>query len=344
MKKLHSFKLLALLSVVAGSLNAYSDECGGPLERGSYYVMPKIGVAPGIFSGRGHEKSVWPLAGVECVDKGTGFTCIPEINPTNQNNILQQDACKLPKFGDIFSNGVLHVGFEVGRNVCDNSQVYLEFVYNRASGSCVNTENQRFAAVDGCAGNDCCPTTNNSALGTWSRTTQYDDYSAYGGYIGSRHYWNNSFFCDRAYFWGGFKFGILHRKQVCACVTLPETTETVESQGDYTLAARTITPAIFCKSNAVSGGLSLGLDYCINDCLTALIGFEVVASCAFKSNQNYRLPLAEVTVPDGGTFVSGNFSQATNITFGNTGTFVQFPIWAGLRWEFDWCNPCNPCA
>lgn len=350
MKRLHSFKLVALLSVVAGSLAIHAGECDGPLESGSWYVLPKIGVAPGIFANRGYEKCISPLGSndadqkaVVCSQFDTPVGCQPVVVAANQNNILQQDACKIPKFGDIFSNGVLHVGFELGRNVCDNSAVYLEFVYNRASGSCVNSTSRKFAAPDGCLGNDCCTTTG-SELSSSSRTTKFDDYSAYGAYIGSRHYWDCSFFCDRAYFWGGFKFGILHRKQVCACITTPDSTQTVEF-GEYAFAGRTVNETVFCKSNAVSGGLSLGLDYCINDCWTVLVGFEVVASCPFKSNMNVRVPLADNPTSTSVDLPSGFFAQPTNIIWGNTGTFVQFPVWVGLKWEFDWCNDiCNPCA
>lgn len=349
MKRLHSFKLVALLSVVAGSLNAYGD-CEGPLERGRWYVMPKIGVAPGIFANRGYEHVVAPANAIlaDCMTQDTTTTC--RTLATTPSNVFERNLCKSPKFNDIWSNGVLHVGGEIGYNTCDNGQMFVDLFYNRASGDCVRTEGKYFKAPAGCD-DDCnyCPT--GDALTTLTRDDHYEDYSAFGAYLGHRHYFNRVW-CDRISFFTGVKFGIQHRKDVCVCTTIPAqsiayTSGTPSQTITYDFAERTgLTATAICKSNAVSGGLQLGLDYCWNDCWSFLIGVEVQATCPFKVNRNRVLDLAIPNV-SGTANAAGQYivPQVTNIVGCGFGTFVQFPVWAALRWEFDMCNPCcDPCA
>lgn len=345
MKKLHSVKMLAALTIVAASsIQGYTNDCEGPLDRGRWYIMPKVGAAPGLFAGRGYEQRVQILGGTATADRTV--TCVngtPIVTNTDvQYNALQQDNCRVPKFNQIFSNGVLNVGFEVGRNVCDNTQMYLEFVYNRASGKCLTQTTRNYAAPVGCSAENCSSNTNCAPTGPLlsesTRTSSFDNYVAYGAFIGTRHYWDWNF-CDRIQMWSGFKFGLFHRKAVNACISIPEATVPVGS-AQYTFAAReNINVGVFCKGNSVAGGLNLGFDYCFSDCLTVLVGVEVVASCGFKSNNNVRLPLGTVTpVGSAPVIPTGAFPQPTNIIIGNTGTFVQFPVWAGLRWEFDFCK------
>ncbi|MEX0848887.1 MAG: hypothetical protein WD055_01540 [Candidatus Dependentiae bacterium] len=344
MNKLHSFKLVALLSIVAG-LQAYGDDCG-PLERGRWYVMPKIGVAPGIFANRGREQVVVPKAAVTCplicTETGEAFSCNDIIS--SPGNVLQENQCKAPKFGDLFSNGVLHVAGEIGHNTCDNSQWFIEAFYNRASGSNVCLDGNYVLAPEGCV-KDCnkdCNTncTTGDVLTTWARNDCYDDYSAYGAYVGHRHYFSRVW-CDRVSFFTGMKFGIQHRKAVCVNTTVPAHDVTVDGTTYSFAEQENLSRVAFCKSNAVSGGLQLGADYCINDCLSFLIGAEVQVTSPFKGNNNARFTVATATGQDVPTL---QVPQPTNLLRCGTGTFVQFPVWAALRWEFDFCNPCNPCA
>lgn len=348
MNKLHSFKLVALLSIVAG-LQAYGDDCG-PLERGRWYVMPKIGVAPGIFANRGHEQAIFPANAVpaDCViqTSDAGLEC--RAKSTTPENVLVEGQCKAPKFGDLFSNGVLHVAGEIGHNTCDNSQWFIEAFYNRASGSNVCLDGNYVRAPEGCVA-DCnkdCNTNNcttGDVLNTLARTDCYDNYSAYGAYVGHRHYFSRVW-CDRVSFFTGMKFGIQHRKEVSVNSNIGAYTADLNGE-TLNFAERDVCRVAFCKSNAVSGGLQLGADYCINDCLSFLIGAEIQVTSPFKGNNNARLALAVPT--DNGTPVPTAqyvIPQPTNLLRCGTGTFVQFPVWAALRWEFDWCNPCNPCA
>lgn len=346
MKKLHSVKMLAMLTVLAaGSIQARNNDCEGPLDQGRWYVMPKIGVAPGIFANRGYDQYVVPSAAVadSCTLPTTG-SCRQVLSaPTN---VFQQNGCKGLKFGQLWSNGVLHVGFELGHNTSDKGQCFLEFFYDRASGSQVCYDLKGYKALAGCTSDDCktdCTTFTGDPLETGKRTDCLDNYTAYGAYFGHRHYFNRVW-CDRFAFFTGVKFGLQHRKAVNVNSTFPayEATLTlVTTPVVYTFAERTLCQTHYCKSNAVSGSIQFGFDYCINDCLTALVGVEVQATAPFKTNQNIEVAILNGTAP-GETTPTANtgilVKQATNFFPASTGTFVQFPVWVGFRWEFDFCN------
>ena len=341
MKRCNSLKLFALLSIVVGQAFAYSSyDCCGPLEPGHWYVMPKVGAAPGIFTNRGFECQVVPFSGVSCplscqdvCPTTAGNVACSQIL-TGPENVFQQNCCKLPKFSDLFSNGVLHVGGEVGYITDCHCLYFVDLIYDRASGSCVCFENKYVKALDGCCPDDCRDCS--EPLVSYNRTDDYDNYTAFGAYIGNRHYFDR-IWCDRLAIFLGLKVGILHRKQVCVCTTIPEQFQ-IGSTTVVQFAERTLNNVAICKSNAVSGGVQIGFDYCINDCLAFLIGFEVVASCPFKTNKNVQVAIPEVATSG---LDAQNFPNPTNIIWGRTGTFLQFPIWAGLRWEWDFC--CDPC-
>ncbi len=160
------------------------------------------------------------------------------------------------------------------------------------------------------------------------------NYSSFGAYIGNRHYFNRMW-CDRASFFLGLKVGIMHRNQVDVCSTIPQIPET----GTAVFPQIVLNNVAICKSNSVSGGVQIGLDYCINDCLAFLVGFEVLATCPFKVNRN--IPVTLRTPVDGSDVSKLSQPFPTNVIVGSTGTFLQFPVWAGLRWEWDMC--CDPC-
>lgn len=347
MKKLHSVKMFAVLAMAtAGSVQGTYNDCEGPLERGRWYVMPKIGVAPGIFANRGYEQYIVPSAAINApctitIDE-VGDACRSLINaPTN---VFQQSSCRSLKFGQLWSNGVLHVGFELGHNTADNGQCFVEFFYDRANGkdACYNLNS--FKANAGCTSDDCntdCTSFTGTALRTGTRNDCLEKYTAYGAYLGHRHYFNRVW-CDRFSFFTGVKFGLQHRKAVNVSSTTPEYTDTLvvgSVTSTYTFAERTLCQTYYCKSNAVSGSIQFGFDYCINSCLTALVGVEVQATAPFKTNQNIEIALQDGST--GGAVVANSgvlFTQATNFIPASTGTFVQFPVWVGFRWEFDVCK------
>ena len=352
MKKLHSVKMLAALTMLAaGSIHGYISDCEGPLDCGRWYIMPKIGAAPGIFANRGHEFYVNPAQAIpatcEITQLNVGSSCRSLIDATQITNVLQQNGCKGLKFGQLWNQGVVHVGFELGRNTSDNGQCFFEFFYNHAKGKEACYSINTYQASAGCSSGDCnssCTSTTATVLNTRSRTDCMGNYTAYGAYAGHRHYFNR-IWCDRFAFFTGIKFGLQHRKDICVSSTAPSYTANLQigtaAAIPYTIAQVSGTNTLYCRSNAVSGGLQAGFNYCINDCLTLLVGVEVVATAPFKTNQNVILPLASGTTTTVGAqspLPGYIFGQATNAIPASTGTFVQFPIWAGLAWEFDFCK------
>ncbi len=353
-------RVAVLASVCAVSIFARDNGCG-PLEAGRWGLLAGVGAAPGFFKNRGYVQRVLPGAGITgCpFDLGDDITTLSCDNVyrvlTTPQNVLLQNACRVPNFGKQFSNGVLHVTGQISYNVCSNTQYFLEAVYNRATGNkCLAIQGRNFRAPDFCgptcdvsscqiSSNSCSSSDSCSFVGT--PIDSYDvkvdgtNYQAYGGYLGARYYWNRVW-CDRFSFFTGFKVGMLHRKQVCLVSHVPQIDIVA---GQLFFPARDITGIAYCKSNAVSGGIQIGLDYCINDCWSVLVGVEFVTTSPLKSNRNFAITLVDPT----GSPVPGfgrNFNQATNDLIAPTGCLFQIPVWAGIRWEFDWCKrACNEC-
>lgn len=360
MKKLLSFKISALLVMLAaGSIEAYHNECEGPLEKGQWGAMFFAGAAPGIFTFRDSPRRVIPRSALSC--SSTVEQCVGGVNDRfclNMYNILTnpedaiQIACpKDPKFSTEFSNAVLHLGGELSYNICDNAQYFVDVVYNRAKGGCFQINTKNYQAPDGCnsctTSNDCCTIAENQQVLTETHLThQYTDYKAYGFYVGTRHYWGR-IWCDRLSLFAGFKIGMLHRKAVNSTVSLDDINIPIGAD-TYTFAARSFPSADYCKSNAISGGGQIGFDYCIKDCLSLLVGLEVVATSPLKINPNLKIPSFGDPTVNGQPTPAGfgrNFPIPVGVTIGHVGCLLQFPVWAGLKWEFDFCkNSCNPCA
>jgi len=368
MKKCTSLAVVALLATVAGTVRADYHCEEGPLERGRWAITPFVGVAPSIFaSHRAHQYLIVPRA---AQSQSACEQTTPLCNTNYADNTFQEGPC-IGKFGDIFKQGVLHVGVRLEHNVCDRTPWFLEFVYNRASGDadCYDPFNTIVAPAgcladdcstdcntscntdcNDCEKNDCCPSTQavdaegNPIANICAVRNCYDAYQAYGGYIGARHY-TNRFWCDSTAWWFGFKVGILHRNQVDACTTVEYpndcSVETPCASANRVDNPAVFNRAVFCKSNSVSGGLQMGFDYCYNDCFTIQLGFEVVASCGLRGNKNLVVDPAAFKNNSGETLTGCNFPS--NVIVCNTGAVLNFPIWVGLRYEFDWCDPCNSC-
>lgn len=359
MKKNISLPIVMLLALVASNsfalLNHFHEG------EAHWFIKPKIGAAPSIFSShRAHQMLVVPYAGVDTV---LCTTNLGACNVSNYANVLQETSC-LPKFGDMFNQGVLHVGFEVGRNICDRSECFLEFTYDRASGSCYNycspfvtgnartgctantdCNNNSCSSSSSCSSScddDCAPSvpagsTTLSDISSWQ--DNYDNYQAYGGFIGCRHF-TNRFWCDSMSFWYGFKVGVLHRNRVDSCSTVVYNTSNVQSicSGTDTFE-QNITRAVFCKSNTVSGGLQIGFDYSYSDRLAFQLGFEVVAASGLRGNKNHVNDISALNCPGSTTPFTNQLRVPSNIIVCNTGAVLNFPVWLGVSWEFGSCLP-----
>lgn len=325
-RRLQLFGLLFITTI----LQAYRSEDCGPLEPGRFYLMPKIGDASAIVTHREHNLQVVPKAGVSCPLAGT-VSCVDVL--TSPQNIFQQDCCPVFKFGEAFSNGVLHVGGEVGYITGPHCLYFIDLIYNRARGNCIPTRTYNFIqAMDGCCENECNDCSD--PLVSSQAGYAFGNYTAFGAYVGNRHYFNR-IWCDRLSVFLGLKVGILHRQKVCVTGTIPAIT----NNGVTIFNESTFKAVPLCKTNSISGGVQIGIDYCINDCLSFLVDFEVVASGPARVNRN--IPFAIPTPALAGVDALA-FPFPTNLSAGPSGVLLQFPIWAGLRWEWDWrCN--NAC-
>ena len=320
--------LLALLVCMATTSLAFGDNCCGPCLPHTWYLLPKVGAAPGFFANRGYEMRVVPRSGISCPTSTIDVPCDEILS--NPQDILQQNSCRLFKFSEGFTNRVLHVGGEIGWYATDCCAYFIDLIYNRAGGDCLNLHTSNFRAIDGCQQDNGCFSGNE--LTDTDFTINLNAYQAFGAYIGNRYFFDRML-CDRLSFWLGGKVGIMHRNNICATSELPAI-EISEELGGGTLPAVTVSNTVICSSNALSGGLQLGFDICINECWSILIGAEVVATSPFKVNRN--IPFA-LRTPVNSTASAQDLAQPTNIIAPSTGTFIQFPLWIGASWQWDWC-------
>ena len=357
MKELRTMKMqyfaLAVMLIIS-PMHSYNDPAGcaeynAPLRKGSWGFMPFIGLAPGIFTFRDSPHRVIPRAALTCPTEGVYIGgssdpfCLNIYKVlTSPEDALQIDCPKDPAFSTKFHNTVLHVGGEISYNVCDNVQYFIDAVYNQANGRCFPINTQSYQSPDGCNScsntNDCCTiSATQPVLGETNLILDYTAYKAYGVYFGTRYFGDRIWCCDRVSLFGGFKIGMLHRKAIHADITIGDISIDIGAN-TYLFAGSQYQTTDFCKSNAVSGGGLIGLDYQLNDCLSVLISAEIVATSPLKINPNIKsLPSADPTLnglptPEG---FSRNFALPVGLSIGHVGSLLQFPVWAGIRWNFD---------
>jgi hypothetical protein len=360
MKNSHSIKMLAVLTMLAagsaqGNMRHRTNDGCGPLEAKRWGFMVFGGAAPGLFSHRGLVHRNIPRAALSCPTEAVTIGgpndpfCLNIYQILTSPDDASQVSCpKDPQFSTQFSNGVVHVGGEISYNACSNTQYFVDVIFNRARGKCFTIDDKNYRAPDGCdsCANDCCTLSKGTVLGETHLSHNVSNYQAYGFYAGSRYYFNRVW-CDRVAFFVGLKVGMLHRKAVTSTVSVPDITIPIPG-GPYLFAARQFPDSEYCVSNAISGGGQIGFDYCINDCWSILVGAEVVATSPLKVNPCLKIPSFGDPTVNGQPTPAGfgrNFPIPTSIVIGNVGCLLQFPVWLGIRWEFDWCKrDCAPCA
>ncbi len=310
----HSIKMI-LLSAIFQTLSGFGT-CA-PLVPGCWYILPKAGVAPTIFTDR--ESTLWtePLNGFEntrAYDANNDQW--PTNPPTGLNDvetILFDTGICLPKFKDAFSNRVLHIGAEVGYNLRDNCLAYADITYDRAHGGtvCFSIDRNNF-------GNP--PADGDTSTTTSNFNQSFSTYHQFGAFLGARYYFDRCI-CNRFSFFLGNKIGIIHRRRICTNVL-------VEFE-DEALSSKQINIEIAKDDNTVGGGVHLGIDICICDWLSAYIAAEVVAFCSLKTNRQIPIPI------DGATL--NYVVQPSHIIPAGSGTMLQFPVWIGLRYNWGCC-------
>lgn len=143
-------------------------------------------------------------------------------------------------------------------------------------------------------------------LGNFETRFRHRDFETWGGYLGARYFFNN-WFCNLSPFIG-FKAGFVRTKKVDFSFDLDDTFVTRSS--------------FFHGHTGPSVGAQVGLNYnfCCN--WNAVLTFEVVATHAFRNNGN-------VALPD-----TGIVGAPTNISVGDIGYLVSYPITLGVRYDF----------
>lgn len=324
---LRALALSLLITLMGGSAVAkeyYSDcemECCDetPLDCGAWNVKFRAGVAPSIFTGR---ESVY---GVSCDNA-------PATGDVAGSPLFELG--KMPKFKELFKQPGFTVAGEVAHAITDCHETFLEVAYRRYSGKSYVSTDTLLNREDTPAASLVLGVESLAVNGTQpALDDKIDNYSAIGGYAGMRHYFGR-YWCNRLSVFVGGKFGILHRKRVDTNLRLNQTTgATVDGEafvaGSVNIAKSDDgATALFRKQNTVSAGPQVGLTMCFWKQLSFIMTAEFVASGAFKVNRNYYLGEPAPNTTD------ANRTQFSNVSFGNTGVEMTFPVTFGLQWEF----------
>lgn len=228
----------------------------------------------------------WQSRGVVDVLMCTG---VPMTNPITH-------IFTFPKYSTLFRLPFV-VGGQIGYAISDNMRVYLELNYGQGRSKTTPT----IAAA----------TTPASSF----VFTSLSKYKVLDAYVGARYYWDR--WCDRFSFFFGGKVGLTHHYNTAF-------TASSITAGVTTIVIPTgVTPAtnLFLRHTVPSGGLNIGLDYCICGDWALAFTAELVASCGPKNNLNIILPTPLVNI-------------GSNLLIGHIGTELRFPLTVALRYIF----------
>lgn len=307
-------KRILLLSLLfsAAQLAAFeNDECCDEnvscfsdcltLPCGTFHVQLKAGVAPGMFT---HKTPSYVSAPIQQLIDLTTLEALPEGQCQFNNGLTSPErrtVNDMPKFSDFYKTPWI-IGFEFGYSVCDNFMAYLEVAYRQAKNSCF------------CKKED---------IGTIT-TFCCDKFKQISAYIGWRLY-TNRFLCETTSLFAGTKFGYSHRTST-KCVNITKVEKNFYNARIGQVISDGGVPT-FDSDNVISGGVHIGFDVCIWDCLSFIFTFELVPTCERKTAKSTALN------PN----VNGEFINAFGITdfqLGHTGVEIAFPITFGLAWRF----------
>jgi hypothetical protein len=223
--------LIIILCAVVNNAIFSNDECCGPLIKPFSFTL-KGGVAPSLFS-----------------NTGTIYAVVASLMPP----FFQ--AANGQKFGQMWNNYPLDIGFDIGYALNCNVEVFGEFDYRHAK-----ARNKSFLTPD-------------------KFTTIFpkiNDFQSYGGYVGFRYFFDR-IFCDKLSFFLGSKFGMVHYTKIKANpLTISNLAGTLTQNTTW-----------YEPTNAVSGGLQVGFDLLVGKSYSFFFNAEAMVSGGQRAFVNF---------------------------------------------------------
>jgi len=294
-QKLFSLMLLALL--IAGNIQA--DRCAQKDEeccRNSCYECSCNPLYCGAFDLQ-FQAGVAPIL---WANRGElDFIQCGGVSPANPIDKL----FNIPKFSKFYHVPWI-IGGQIGYAVSDNVRFYLEFNYLQAS-------SKKNVAIN--------------TIGVSPNTIVFSNnkYKLFDVYVGARYYWDR--WCDKLSVFVGVKAGLTQHKRTKFSSTITPPVPAVALTSDLTLFNRKTVP---------SGGLDIGLDYCICGNWALVLTAEMVASCGPKGAGN--IPFGQPSATCGTIGFQPSLPQpisgVNNLLVGGIGTEIRFPITAAVRY------------
>lgn len=283
-------KLLLSTLLCASLVQAYETEYENtlPIQYHQFSFNVHAGIAPTVWTDR---SPFYAISNNAVTTFGAASNVVPLFN--------------MPKFNHLFKLPWI-VGGHLGYAIFDTTEIYGEFNYRQA----------RQKTLDFCA--IVLPSKIDTIAFTVSPCNKYQ---VFDGYLGVRYY-GDLCFSDRASYFVGGKFGLLHRKKVNFRFT---TNSVVAPFAAGAFASQTYT--LFEAENLPASGISAGINFNAWCGLSVFLSAELVATCG----------------PTNTTPIYFNASTATSIDpnlapsdfiVGQVGVELFFPITVGLRWYF----------
>jgi hypothetical protein len=300
-----------------------------PFDCGAFNFEVKGGVAPKIWTDRGHVFAV--------MHHRTGDAKADAARTWLQGSSFRDAAC-LPKFSRLHKVPWL-VGVKLGYMMSCNAEVYFEFDYIQAESKCFNFNvDHGFRGTDG--------SSRNRARVDFRNISKLKEFA---GYLGTRYYCDR-WFCNTTSWFVGSKVGVSHHRARCfnfdhnfrggssndqfptrGCASRSSCSSrsgcssfsggSSSESGDHR-SFRSSSVNLFDRNTSVSGGVHTGFDVRIWCGLSFVFTAEVVATCGPRGRQNVQCN--EQSQKRG----------LSHFNIGSVGTEVTFPVTFGLNYSF----------
>lgn len=306
-------KKLLILSIllVAPALQLQANCCSsGPLKPCEWSFTFRGGIEPGYYASRSDNDFIDTVAFTE-VD------AIGEVVEIETALVLQSSNVRTPRYDSQVQMPWTLIG-DLAFAISCNTEIFIDGLYGEARGKSTG-----YDLVFGAIPSNLDPTFPDvRAEETYTVREDYSTFSYVGGNIGLRHYFSSGG-CGSLFI--GAKVGARHYD--------PLHVEINASNSDG--AFEPISKVYYSSYNVFSGGLQIGYDIRICDCMHFVVMGELIGNCALRPHKpGYLVSEGETTTVGEGVDLLQQYVSSVAIPGRRTGTLLTLPITAGVKITF----------
>ncbi len=306
MKKL----LLMSMLLVAPALQLQADCCScGPLTPCEWSFTFRGGIEPGYYASRSENDFIDTVA----------FTEVDAIGDAIETGLVLQSAkVRTPRYDSQFQMPWTLVGDLAYALTC-NTEIFIDGLYGEARGKSTDYE-LVYAAIPSNLDPGVFPDVRDEE--TYNVSEDYSTLSYIGGNIGLRHYFSSGG-CGSLFL--GAKVGARHYDPVHAEINVSN------NDGSFDPVSK----IYYSSYNVFSGGVQIGYDIRVCDCMHFVVMGEVIGNCALRPHKPaYFVSEGGSTIVGEGIDLVQQYVSSVAIPGRRTGTLITFPITAGVKITF----------